>query len=124
MFRNRFFLVVLCAFAFGTGAFAEDDFPEVLDAMTAQQQTANYSCLGQCTLRYQDRGTGAVDSVVLDVGPATVTVGTPSEDAIHAAAQVALTPKCPAACDNALPGGRRQLSCRLSGTGPCSRVYR
>lgn len=121
----RFLVLSAALFLSSAGAYAEsDEFPVFLESQTAQQQTASYSCIAECTLRSQDRATGAVYTDRLSVGPATVTVGTPSEDAIHAAAQVALTGKCPAACADALRAGRRELSCRLSGTGPCSRVHR
>jgi len=120
---TRLFLVMTLV-VWGSFAPAEEksDFPEILDAVTAQQ-TASYNCLGQCALTYLDRYTGAQGTIRIDVGPSRVTVGSPSEDAIHAAAQVALTPMCTAACDANLPSGKTKRGCRLYGTGPCSRIH-
>lgn len=119
----RVAMVAALAWVFvGNGGSAlAGDFPEEIDRLAAEN-TASYRCLAECTLRYIDTRTGATGTRRIEVGPATVTVGSPSEDAIHAAAHVALSPSCPGKCQDELPAGKRELSCRLSGTGPCSRV--
>lgn len=105
--KNLLKLGLLVIFMSGASAFAE---------------TATYECVGQCKLNYQVRHSGATGSTTIDVGPVRVTIGTPSENAIHAGARVKLTPLCRSACDGAIRAGQQEQSCRLSGTGPCSRV--
>ncbi len=64
MLSKNLWLSLLAAMVVGNGAIADDAgyFPDEVDRTSVQQQTASYSCLAQCTVRYIHTRTGATSS--------------------------------------------------------------